>query len=528
MVSRLRGIAVLTQIRCFYVHAEKGYGSLMDQGVVIRSKMEENFNTILSQGAEYGDIRFYPEDIRETVILDNGNCEANEILIQSGIGVRVLVGGAWGFAAANGVQSIDECFQRAFANASIAAKLMSTPITMGGGAEQEKEKLVYGRYGSPVQKEITAISLADKLDFCHAIDNELCSDWIRKRIVRCKFQKKRILFWNTQGVETQRDLTHVFGIFTVMAPDCDGHMLQRSHTLFTKGDGARGWEMITSPQLFADHTARVKEELKQLITADELSYGKRSLILLPGQGFLQLHETIGHPLELDRILGYELSYAGGSFVTLDAVGTLRYGSEKLNVNVYGDIENSPGTFGYDDEGTPQHSYMLIEKGILVDVLSSRSSINLANKLAQKKVFSRSGATARANSFYRSPLERMSNLNILPGTDGTFDDIVAATEDGVIMDNPTSWSISSNRDHFHFGCEIAWEVKNGKITRILRNPSYQGHTLELYRHLTAVGDKTTWRVEQVENCGKGEPNQEIELGHGVPVLKFENVISGYRK
>ncbi|MBN1984266.1 MAG: TldD/PmbA family protein, partial [Chitinivibrionales bacterium] len=216
---------------------------------------------------------------------------------------------------------------------------------------------------------------------------------------------------------------------------------------------------------------------------------------------------------------------GGSFVTLNDFGSLRYGSEKLTVSIFDGIENSPGTFGYDDEGSAQHTYLLIDKGILVNAISSRSSIALANQYAGKQLFTASGATARANNFYRAPLERMSNLNIRPGTDGTLADIIASTENGLIMDNPVSWSIGSNREHFHFSCELAWEVKNGQKTGIVKNASYQGHTLQLYNNLSAVGDASTWQVEQVDNCGKGEPNQEIELGHGVPVLKFENVVCG---
>jgi TldD protein len=154
-------------------------------------------------------------------------------------------------------------------------------------------------------------------------------------------------------------------------------------------------------------------------------------------------------------------------------------------------------------------------------------VNEANEKAGRKVFVESGGAARATAFYRAPIDRMTNVNILPGDDGTLEDIIAATEDGVILDNPTSWSIGSNREHFHFGCEIAWEVKNGERTRVLRNPTYQGHTLEFYNSLSAVGDRSTWMVDQVDNCGKGEPNQVMQLGHGIPVVRFDDVITGER-
>jgi len=312
-----------------------------------------------------------------------------------------------------------------------------------------------------------------------------------------------------------------------MALDLDSQMQIRSKSLHTPGSGTRGWEMVTNPGLWSAKTETIKEELAQLLKAPEIEYGKRSVILLPGQGFLQVHETIGHPLELDRILGYELSYAGGSFVTLDSIGELRYGSNKLNASAYGSIENSPGSFGYDDEGTPEQDYLLIDRGILVNCLTSRAMISEANQTAGKTIFDQSGGASRSTAFYKAPIDRMTNVNILPGEDGSLTDIIAQTEEGILLDNPRSWSIGSNREHFHFGCEIAWEISSGKLTRVLKNPTYQGHTLEFYANLSAVGDESTWVVKQVPNCGKGEPNQIMEIGHGVPVMRFDDVITGER-
>ena len=190
--------------------------------------------------------------------------------------------------------------------------------------------------------------------------------------------------------------------------------------------------------------------------------------------------------------------------------------------------NSPGTFGFDDEGTPQHDYPLIEKGILVGVLSSRAELAEANAAAGRQVVGDSGACARACAFYRPPIDRMTNVNIIPGEDGTLDDIIKATEDGVILDVPASWSIGSNREHFHFGCEIAWEVKDGQRTRVLKNPSYHGHTLPFWHALDRSAMQRTWTLQQVPNCGKGEPNQIMEVGHGMPVMRFHDVDTGEKE
>lgn len=494
----------------------------MSLSAEIQKQILQNIDRVMQKGAEYTDARFYTHDDSETLLLYDGNLEANDTSFESGLGVRVLYGGAWGFAATSNIKEFDACFDQACKNAMTAATLVRVPLKMG------KKPAHKGAFATPVKQDPFAITLKEKLDFLGAIDAGLKEDWIFKRYVYAEFQKKNIYFFNSEGTQVERRLSNVFAKMMIMALDGDGQMQRRSQDLFTTGKGSRGYEMLTSPELFSGHAARIKEELAQLIKADALEYGRRSVILLPGQGFLQVHETIGHPLELDRILGYELSYAGGSFVNLDSFGKLRYGSDKLTVSAFGGIENSPGSFGFDDEGTPERDYLLIDKGMLVNALSSRAMVDEANQKAGRTVFSESGGAARATAFYRAPIDRMTNVNILPGNDGTLEDIIASTEDGLVLDNPVSWSIGSNREHFHFGCEIAWEVKNGKKTRILRNPTYQGHTVEFYNSLSAVGDASTWKVWQVDNCGKGEPNQIMQLGHGIPVVRFDNVITGERK
>lgn len=487
----------------------------------IKKQILQNIDRVMQKGAEYTDARFHTHDDSETLMLYDGNLEANDTSFESGLGVRVLCGGAWGFAATSNIKEFDACFDQAYKNAMTAATLVRVPLKMS------KKPAHNGAFVSPVKQDPFTVTLKEKLDFLNSIDACLKEDWIIKRYVYAEFQKKNIYFFNSEGTQIERKLSNVFAKMMIMALDSDGQMQRRSQELFTTGKGTRGYEMLTNPELFSGHADRIKSELAQLIKADVLQYGRRSVILLPGQGFLQVHETIGHPLELDRILGYELSYAGGSFVNLDSFSKLKYGSDKLSVSAFGSIENSPGSFGFDDEGSPERDYLLIDKGILVNAISSRAMVDEANQKAGRTVFSESGGCARATAFYRAPIDRMSNVNILPGNDGTLEDIIASTEDGVVLDNPVSWSIGSNREHFHFGCEIAWEVKKGKRTRILRNPTYQGHTVEFYNSLSAVGDASTWRVWQVDNCGKGEPNQVMQLGHGIPVVRFDNVITGER-
>jgi TldD protein len=502
---------------------ELSEGSVLDMTGMAEAKslLARNIDRIVSAGAEYADARFFVDDSSEVLVLYDGDLEANDTGFETGVGVRVLWGGAWGFAATSDPASLDSCFDLALRNAQTAAGLVKVALRMGRLPAHRDS------FRSPVEIDPISVPLAEKLDLLTSIDARLKEDWILRRIVTANFTRRHQLFVNSDGTEIEKKLTNIFADMMVMALDGEGQMQRRSMSLYTTGKGTRGWEMLLAPDLFSGHAERIKTELSQLVKAEPLQYGRRSVILLPGQTFLQVHETIGHPLELDRILGYELSYAGGSFVTLDSIGKLRYGSERLNVSSFGGIENSPGSFGYDDDGTPEKDYLLIDKGILVNVLSSRAMVNEANDRAGRKVLEESGGAARATAFYRAPIDRMTNVNILPGRDGGLEDIIASTADGIVVDNPTSWSIGSNREHFHFGCEIAWEIKDGRRTRILRNPTYQGHTLEFYNSLTAVGDESTWQLWQVDNCGKGEPNQVMQLGHGVPVVRFDDVITGER-
>ncbi len=487
----------------------------------VAATIKSRLGRMLSEGCSYSDARLYDENDNQRLVLYDGNLESNAGSFERGIGVRVLKDGAWGFAATANLEATAACFDRALANARAAARLRGFPVDMGAATPAK------GEYKPPVERDPFTVPLSEKLELLSRLDADLKDKNIAQRIVAANFQRRRILFWNSEGTEIDRRVFNTFGNMIVMTPDKEGRTQRRSMELHGDGNGTRGWEWLADPHWFGGHTDRLKAELAEIVAADPLPPGKRDLIILPGQGFLQVHETIGHALELDRILGYELSYAGGSHVRPEMIGKLRYGSDKLNARA-GVVKNSPGTFGYDDEGTPQRDYLLIDKGILVNVLSSRTDLAEANAKAGRTVVKESGTAARATAFYRTPIDRMTNVNIDPGEDGTLDDIVKETANGIIVDTPVSWSIGSNREHFHFGTEIAWEVKDGKKTKVYKNPTYQGHTLEFWASLDKVGNASTWRLQQVPNCGKGEPNQVMELGHGIPVMRFSNVQTGEKE
>jgi TldD protein len=338
------------------------------------------------------------------------------------------------------------------------------------------------------------------------------------------FIQKQIVFLDSEGSEIEKQITDVFAQIQVSGKDEQGVTHERKFALGREGSSSRGWESIDG-DLFGENADRIVREMNQVLLAPQCPRENRSVILLPGIMFLQTHETIGHPLELDRILGYELAYAGGSLVTLEDFGKLRYGSEKLTVRADATVPNSPGSFGYDDDGVACQNTVLIDKGILVGAITGRQMVEEANARAGKEIFRGSGGCNRASSFYRVPIERMTNINIDPGDEGSLEDIVRNTEKGIILDGDRSWSIGPNREQFHFATEIGWLVEEGEITQVVKNPTYKDDTLKFWNSLSAVGDERTWRLCYVENCGKGQPNQAMQLGHGVPVCRFDDVRIG---
>ncbi|HWQ46270.1 MAG TPA: TldD/PmbA family protein [Longilinea sp.] len=483
----------------------------------MRKQIQEQIERLKAAGATYVDTRWYPVEEQNYLMMWNGNLKSAASSRESGVGIRVLYKGAWGFSASSDVSNLKGLFDKAFDNAKTSAERVTFPIRLS-----EKDA-IQGSFTSPNQIDPFTVPLADKIAFLKEMDEKLDQPGVVQRISDMLFMRKQIIYIDSEGSEIEKNIIEVFPNIEVMGVDEQGV----SHTRkFKPGARAatRGWESLDA-KLFAENAERIVKEMNEVVAADECPKDTRSVILLPGIMFLQTHETIGHALELDRILGYELAYAGGSFVTLDDFGKLRYGSPKLTARANATVPNTPGSFGYDDDGVPAQDNLLIDKGILVGAITGRQMVEEANAKARKQIFQGSSGANRATAFYRVPIERMTNINIDPGTDGTLDDIVKNTEKGIILDGDKSWSIGSNREQFHFACDIAWLVEDGKVTKVVKNSTYKGETVKFYNSLTAVGDKTTWEMEYVNNCGKGQPNQIMQLGHGVPVCRFDNVTIG---
>jgi TldD protein len=480
-------------------------------------QIKQQIDRVKGMGATYVDCRWYPFEEQNYLLMWNGNLKVTAASRESGAGIRVLYKGAWGFSASSDMSDIAAVFDKALDNARTAAERVTFPVRLA-----EKD-ILQASFTSPSQVNPFEVPLSEKVAFLKAMDDKLNQKGVFQRAVDLSFMRKQIIFVDSEGSEIEKNITEVFSSLEVDGLDEQGMSHERKYKLNRQGD-TRGWESI-NPALFGENAERIVRELNEMIAAEDCPKEDRSVILLPGIMYLQTHETIGHALELDRILGYELAYAGGSFVTLDDFGKLRYGSGKLTARADATLPNSPGSFGYDDDGVPAQDKVLIDKGILVGAITGRQMVEEANVKAKRQIFDGSGGANRATSFYRVPIERMTNINIDPGPDGTLDDIIANTEKGIVMDGDRSWSIGSNREQFHFATEIAWLVDDGKITKVVKNPTYKGDTVKFWNSLSAVGDESTWRVQFVNNCGKGQPNQVMQLGHGIPVCRFDNTRIG---
>jgi TldD protein len=298
----------------------------------------------------------------------------------------------------------------------------------------------------------------------------------------------------------------------------NGELQVRSHPLAHGGlFSAAGWEHVEALDLAA-HAPRVAEEAIALLTAPPCPEGVTTIVLHGEQLALQIHESIGHALELDRILGGEAAYAGTSWVHPDDLGTLRYGSDALDITADATLPGGLGSFGWDDEGVAGTRTPLIVDGTLRSALSDREA-------AAAVGLERSAGCARADGFARQPIVRMTNVSIEPGSAGSLADLLAGTGDGLYLETNRSWSIDDRRLHFQFATEVAREIRGGELGRLYRNPSYAGITPRFWGSLDAVAGAEDWRLWGLTNCGKGEPGQVMEVSHGAAAARFRDVQVG---
>ncbi|MFJ7882483.1 TldD/PmbA family protein [Pseudomonas sp. NPDC096917] len=318
------------------------------------------------------------------------------------------------------------------------------------------------------------------------------------------------IYLNSAGAELRQAQRFVFPGISVTAYDGND---SQSRSLGRENFGQQGgFDAIRRSGLIGA-APTVADQALQLLLAPNTPQGKRDLLLMPDQMILQIHESIGHPLELDRILGDERNYAGTSFVKTSDFGHLQYGSTLLNVTFDPTIPEQLASYRFDDDGTPAHKAFLIREGLLLRPLGGA--------LSQFRAGLEGVANSRACSWNRAPIDRMANLNIEPG-DQSLAQMIGGIENGILMANNRSWSIDDARNKFQFGCEWGQLIENGELKGVVKNPNYRGISEQFWRNLSAVGDASTFKVLGTPNCGKGEPNQVIRVGHASPACVFSDI------
>jgi TldD protein len=481
----------------------------------MRDLTDRALDTANGLGAEYADVRIVRR-LEESIAVKTGRVEGVAIGETEGFGIRVLVDGAWGFASSNRLELAE-----ADRVAGLAVRIAKASATaLRNRVVLDDRPPAHGTYETPLVEDPFEISLETK------IDDLVTADRIAGGVKGIAFtesiytaQREWKTFAATDGSFTEQTITHVGAGVEANAIEGDEHQ-RRSYPDAGGGFRAAGYEFIRGLDL-EGHAEQHAEEAVALLTAPQLPSGRRSIVLDPSQLYLQLHESCGHPTELDRVFLTEASYAGTSFLTTDKLDSgFRYGSDLITIVADATAPYGMGTFGWDDEGVAAQSVPLIQNGILVGYLSSRETA--------PRIGRQSGGAMRADGWNRIPLIRMTNVSLMPVPGKSLDDIVADTDDGLYLASNRSWSIDDRRLNFQFATEVAYEIKGGKKGKLFKNPTYTGITYEFWRSCDAVADESSWVMLGTPNCGKGEPGQTGHVGHGVSGARFRNVQVGVGK
>jgi TldD protein len=466
----------------------------------------------VASGATYADVRSV-DATTEALAVRGPQVEALDRSETAGLGVRVLLDGAWGYAAS---AKLDKASVQAMAATAVevaraSATARSTPI------ELVPEPAHVDSWSAPIETDPFSVSVEDKIALLTGAAEQMERvSGIRLARGTMDLLRQTVWFASSEGSIIDQSTCQVgAGIEAISVSE--GEVQQRSYPGSFRGHFETGGYEVIERMDLAAHAQATAEQAVALVAAPTCPDEITTLVLDGHQVMLQVHESVGHPTELDRVLGMEAAYAGTSFVAIPDAGTFRYGSDLVNITSDATIPGGLGTFGYDDEGVAAQRVDLIRDGILVGFQTSRETAAAAGA-------ERSNGTMRAEGWENFPLIRMTNVNLLPG-EGTLEDLLADVDRGVYMQTNKSWSIDDKRKNFQFGCEIAWEIKNGRLGRILKDPRYTGITPEFWASCDAIAGPEEWQVYGTPNCGKGQPGQTMRVGHGTSPARFRNVHLG---
>ena len=443
-----------------------------------------------------------PRMIRDGVPVVNSRSSTH------GIMVEVLVNGQFGYFGTPNMtpKGISRAAELAYTQAKIASH---HPVYV---FDQSARPAHQGFYKSPFLKSRSTLSAGDLNELLIEAYNHLkISDKIVSASALCQVIESNFKFISSNGSDINQEFLMLE--FDLSATAADGAN-QQTRTF----GGMRGTCRQMGMEYFDKHEImynanKIGEQAIELLDAENCPTGKMDLVIASDQMMLQIHESIGHALEVDRILGDERNYAGWSFVKLEDFGSLKYGSDLMNITFDPTLESEYASYAFDDGGLKANKEFLIKDGLLVRGLGGQES--------QIRSGLDGVANFRASSWNRAPIDRMANINLEPG-ESSFDELISQVEHGVYVESNKSWSIDDYRNKFQFGCEYGRLIENGKLTKVLKNPNYRGVSTPFWNSLKGVGNKDTFGIYGTPNCGKGEPNQVIRVGHASPVCLFDKI------
>ncbi|MBN2002585.1 MAG: TldD/PmbA family protein [Anaerolineae bacterium] len=473
------------------------------------------------QGATYADIRVVRQETQD-ITVKNGVVQRLALDETQGFGVRVIADGAWGFASSHRLEpgEVDRVTALAVQIAKASALAKQADVALGPA------EVHVDTYRTPVKIDPFTVPLNDKVSLLLAADKESRAvPGVAVAMASMAAIRTNKTFASTEGSFIEQEIVET-GLGLEVVAVAEGEMQKRSYpNSFGRHQGTAGYEFVQQWDLVGN-ARRMGEEVVALLRAPQCPSGVTTIILDGPQLALQVHESCGHPIELDRVFGTEAAYAGTSFLTPEKFGNFRYGSDIVNLTADAVTPAGLGTFGYDDEGVPAQKTDIVKNGMFVGYLTSRETAQQLRRI-NAGAPERSNGSMRADGWNRIPIIRMTNVSLQPGT-WTLDDLIADTDDGIYMITNNSWSIDDKRLNFQFGVELAYEIKKGKLGQILKNATYTGITPQFWAGCDAICDADHWVVWGTPNCGKGQPGQVAHTGHGAAPARFRNVQVGMMK
>jgi TldD protein len=480
----------------------------------MRNVANRALNIAQQLGASYVDVRVM-ERTTEGIEVKNGRVEGVASGTSVGFNVRVIVNGAWGFASSARIDEVEaeRVARYAVQIARASALVAGEPVRLSPLASQR------GYYRTPMERDPFTVPLNNKVQLLLDADAAMSSvQGVTITSSEMEYSREHKIFVSSEGSDIEQDLFDTGAAISASAVDPSSSEIQtRSYpNSFGRQAGTIGYEFIEAMDL-VNHGARIGEEAVRLLAAKQCPSGLKTIVLDGPQVALQVHESCGHPIELDRVLGMEAGFVGKSFLTTDKLnGHYRYGSDIVNLTADATIPGGLGTFGWDDEGVPAQRTAIVTNGIFTGYLMSRDTAPILGLT--------SNGCVRADGWNRLPMIRMTNVSLEPGT-WALADLIADTDDGIFMSINKSWSIDDRRLNFQFGVEMAYEIKNGKLGDMLKNATYTGITPQFWGSCDAICNRDEWTVWGTPNCGKGEPMQVMRTGHGAAPARFRNVQVG---